>query len=381
MTGLASAAMLTEIGHELLERVEELNRARTSAADLPLEYGPHLEAMEPSQLVAYRLLITRYLIEQRRLEPPDLALAEQLAELRAGAGIPFESFLEATVGSMAMLWDQILASARRRRAGDAALDVAAQILDDLHLLVARAVAAYRRIDAARIDEERERRVRFVHDLVFGLGVGNTAQFGIPSDWLCRPLRAGMSDGADLHALERRIHQQASVSSQPAITAFIAGDLVALVTGRPNLDDIDVAVGIGPPARLDLLASSFASASRALATARAFELSGVFALEDLAVRSAILADHDVGDAVVTRCLAPLEPLGDFGATIAATVDAYLTKSLNLEATARNLAVHVNTVRHRLQRYCAATGLDLENFADLVAIWWALQRHVLAEYART
>jgi DNA-binding PucR family transcriptional regulator len=41
----------------------------------------------------------------------------------------------------------------------------------------------------------------------------------------------------------------------------------------------------------------------------------------------------------------------------------------------LHVHPNTLRHRLRRYEQATGASLRRQADLVELWWALERRRL------
>jgi DNA-binding PucR family transcriptional regulator len=47
-----------------------------------------------------------------------------------------------------------------------------------------------------------------------------------------------------------------------------------------------------------------------------------------------------------------------------------------ATARELGVHVNTVRHRLNRFEEATGRSLHETEAIVEVWWALQRQQLS-----
>jgi DNA-binding PucR family transcriptional regulator len=39
------------------------------------------------------------------------------------------------------------------------------------------------------------------------------------------------------------------------------------------------------------------------------------------------------------------------------------------------VHPNTLRHRLRRFDESTGADLRRPADLVELWWALERRRL------
>ena len=50
-------------------------------------------------------------------------------------------------------------------------------------------------------------------------------------------------------------------------------------------------------------------------------------------------------------------------------------MRIDETARALHVHPNTLRHRLRRYEEATGASLRRPADLIELWWALERRQL------
>jgi DNA-binding PucR family transcriptional regulator len=65
----------------------------------------------------------------------------------------------------------------------------------------------------------------------------------------------------------------------------------------------------------------------------------------------------------------------GDVVLQTTQRYLTNDCSVEVTARDLDVHVNTVRHRLGRFEEATGRSLHETEALVEVWWALQRRQL------
>jgi DNA-binding PucR family transcriptional regulator len=46
--------------------------------------------------------------------------------------------------------------------------------------------------------------------------------------------------------------------------------------------------------------------------------------------------------------------------------------NVDAAARELFVHPNTLRHRLTRFEETTGASLRDLESLAEIWWALTR---------
>jgi DNA-binding PucR family transcriptional regulator len=76
-------------------------------------------------------------------------------------------------------------------------------------------------------------------------------------------------------------------------------------------------------------------------------------------------------MVRRYLTPLEGTTG-GDTVLTTVERFLINDANAETTARDLGVHVNTIRHRLGRFEEATGRSLREIETLTEVWWALQR---------
>ncbi len=60
----------------------------------------------------------------------------------------------------------------------------------------------------------------------------------------------------------------------------------------------------------------------------------------------------------------------------TVERYLANDRNVELTAKDLDVHPNTVRQRLDRFGEATGRSLRETETVVEVWWALQRRRLS-----
>ncbi|MBK1656608.1 hypothetical protein CKO29_18360 [Allochromatium vinosum] len=56
----------------------------------------------------------------------------------------------------------------------------------------------------------------------------------------------------------------------------------------------------------------------------------------------------------------------------TVAAFLRHDRRVDDTAAALFLHRNTVRNRVSRFGALTGLDLDRTDDLVLTWWILHR---------
>jgi len=53
-------------------------------------------------------------------------------------------------------------------------------------------------------------------------------------------------------------------------------------------------------------------------------------------------------------------------------SYMRSGQNVDAAARELFVHPNTLRHRLTRFEETTGASLRDLESLAEIWWALTR---------
>jgi DNA-binding PucR family transcriptional regulator len=96
------------------------------------------------------------------------------------------------------------------------------------------------------------------------------------------------------------------------------------------------------------------------------------IEELSLLPAVVAEHELGEALVERRLAPVDELGRFGDELLETVETYLDAKQGVEEAARRQAVHPNTVRHRLRRYEQLTGTDLRRPEHLAEVWWALQK---------
>lgn len=142
-------------------------------------------------------------------------------------------------------------------------------------------------------------------------------------------------------------------------------LVAIVSGQLSLTDkllkdilvafADEPVVIGPTA--PMLSAAYHSASEAISGMNA--VAGwrgaprpVLARELLPER-ALMGD---ASAIVALHTDVMRPLADAGPTLVETLDAFLDSGGAIEACARKLFVHPNTVRYRLKRITDFTGRD-------------------------
>lgn len=86
------------------------------------------------------------------------------------------------------------------------------------------------------------------------------------------------------------------------------------------------------------------------------------------------DKDAVDALVRRVYRPLLAAGP---SLTETLSRYLSEGHSLEATARGLYVHANTVRYRLRRITDATGWDPFSPRDAQVLQTALIAGRLAD----
>jgi hypothetical protein len=323
---------------------------------------------------AIRGNVQRALTALRDLRPPTDAELEQAAEIgreRAEQGLTVDAVLHAYRISISSVWSRFGEVARERGADVASVLAFSETLwlwaDAVMDIVA---AAHREVELEQAREEQQRRDAFVLALLTGtLSAAelrrDSATHGLDADRDHVPFRARASG----HRVA------AALAGDGGLVITLDRDLAGIAP-RPPAPVPGVACGVGRPARLADVASSFAAASRALQTAVAFGQEGTFSLADLSIRPAILADEPLGDAFAARYLEPLDALGRMGAELDTTLRAWFDQEMRIEETARVLHVHPNTLRHRLRRFEEVTGATLRDPRHLVELWWALERRRLA-----
>ncbi|WP_298805921.1 CdaR family transcriptional regulator [uncultured Pseudokineococcus sp.] len=224
-------------------------------------------------------------------------------------------------------------------------------------------------------------------------VVGSAPAGSPEDVIARLRRAARASADDaLVGLQgERLVVLLGLSSRPrrgpdrgapedgsaAARSTAAGrvDLRAATTALARL------FGPGPvvvgPAVPDLAAAgaSTRAALSGLASARAWPSAPRPVLADELWPERVLS----GDVRARRALldAVYRPLVAAGGALAQTVTTYLEQGRSLEATARLLFVHPNTVRYRLRKAADATGWDATSPRDALVLQVALVVGALAD----
>jgi sugar diacid utilization regulator len=127
-------------------------------------------------------------------------------------------------------------------------------------------------------------------------------------------------------------------------------------------DWRVTVGVGGlTASASAIARSYAQARRALDTAQRFSQGDVVVFEELGVYRLLFQVNDPSELrdFTYQVLGPLIEYDQrHNADFVRTLASFLEHNGNLQATARRLNLHVNSVAYRMQRIHAIAGLDLE-----------------------
>jgi putative transposase len=197
-----------------------------------------------------------------------------------------------------------------------------------------------------------------------------AALGVVADqplWVLRLREPAEAHAGTMHELER-----CAVGGMAApLIAKIGADVLAVASRSPDERLLAGAVVVLGPRPLTGLRVALAESARLLDVATRFGLSGVIDRERVGVLLAI-ADHaEVTDTLLTKYVVRVEQEGGGTGTILLdTVESFLEHNRGMKRTSKALHIHVNTLRHRLQRYEEVVGESLCDTRVVVEVWWAL-----------
>jgi hypothetical protein len=317
---------------------------------------------------------------QRPVAAQDAEVFDEPGAVRARQGV--------ALGDMLAAWRVGLDSLYLLACEDAPAgpDRDALLLEFLELTMAwvdfamlAAAEGHRRVELSRARSQQHTQASLIRRLKAGTAAAaetrmTVAGLGLDPEALFYALHARPDPGSDLETTERYLGVDLPAARSGGIMTLVDGDVCGFVSSVPA-GPAPAAIGVSEPVRLAEMQPAFRQADRALGTALALGAKGVFGLMDLGVQAAVVADPDLGDALVRRYVAPMQatPNGD---TVLDTVERFLANDRSFDATASALDVHMNTVRHRVSRFEDATGRSLRDTETLFEVWWALQRRRLA-----
>lgn len=203
--------------------------------------------------------------------------------------------------------------------------------------------------------------------------GQSVLFGLDPNAHYLAVRGRSTEPGGVEPLRRQLEQCGGTPSRKALIGVIGGDIAGVVARKPHAAAIDssLVLGVGPEVVLADMADSYRMAGRVLEAACRLGRSGVLSLPDMSWRLSAVADPEVSQYLIDRYLTPLRRHGEFGELLLGTVRAFLANGLSTAATAAELVVHPNTLRHRLHKFGELTGASLVSTETVVELTWALE----------
>jgi hypothetical protein len=169
-----------------------------------------------------------------------------------------------------------------------------------------------------------------------------------------------------------LHRQAIGWPTAPLVATHDVEVCGLVRATPRpVDDPTAILAVSAPVGLADLPAGFRQSGSILATARRFGLIGVVDARRMGLRPAILAVPRLSEGLYERYVRAVYASTPMAADLLHTVEVFLTCQRRFQRAAQELNMHVNSLRHRLERYREITGADLAETEVVAEVWWALQ----------
>jgi hypothetical protein len=230
---------------------------------------------------------------------------------------------------------------------------------------ARLIVAHRNAEIGRAQSLRDRRVELLRRVLEGgtAAAMAAAEAGLRADGRLWVVHSLPNDDAAAGHLEQQLR-----GGVHDLFGRLGDALVGVLDRLPR-GEVDAIVGLAGPLPAEELdvGSRWARWAHEAGVVRGRR--GLVALEQVGVEAALLSRPALGTMLAQAGLASLAQEGEFAEVIATTVIAYAEHDRRVDATAATLFVHPNTVRHRLRRFRALTGLELDSTFGAVAAWWA------------
>ncbi|GAA1319799.1 helix-turn-helix domain-containing protein [Leucobacter albus] len=128
--------------------------------------------------------------------------------------------------------------------------------------------------------------------------------------------------------------------------------------------------VGPAVHWRQLPDSLAAAHQVRAAAELVDLAGRSDVARASWRIGIPAAPALASHLHEKYIAPVREHGEFGELVLHTIAVYLEHDMRVNDAARQIPVHPNTLRYRLQKFEEIAGASLGSFTTLVEVGWAL-----------
>ncbi|RTL62109.1 MAG: PucR family transcriptional regulator [Pseudonocardiaceae bacterium] len=335
----------------------------------------------------YRNLARVIAMLERHTELPASIVEDELAsgQRRALQGVPADDVVAAYRAVLTVLRDAFIDEAELAGADDTTVLAATRRLWDLTDHFTSVLVSARQkveIDAARRDERH--RMAYLQRLLSGTIdpvelINGGAVYGVLPDqhyWVLR----GRALDSDVQRLARHLEALTPRSGRSGIT-LVDDEVAGIAPTRPT-PLVGAVVAVAGPVPLTKVAQAFVEATQVLRVAVRYGAYGVVDTSTLSVRVAVAQHPDLGEQLHKRLVEPFDD-GDPSTAedVLETVGTYLKLKRSVRATATHLSIHENTVRYRLDRYEARTGVDLSDTDSLVEVWWAFEHRAIRPRRQT
>ena len=371
------SALLHAVRDEIAEATENtvaFTRLMRSYDDVPTD------AIETLVSRQYEIVLDG--LDQRRRPDAhtDSGFFDASGETRGRQGVQIRDMLAVWRAGLENL------HALARRVAAPGPDRDALLLEFLELALAwadfamlHAAEGQRRGELSQAREHQHAQTNFVRRVLAGTATPGEirtaiAPLGLEAHGVYHAIRARPQPTLDMETIERYLGADGLVRRGNGLLALMDGDACGFIAQLPHTA-APTAIGISEPVALTSMKTAFRQASRALETALTLGAAGIFGFDDLSLHPAIATDTDIGDVMTARYITPVLTLTG-GDAVLATTERYLGNDRNVDVTAKDLEVHPNTVRHRLDRFEEATGRSLRETETVVEVWWALNRRRLS-----
>lgn len=330
---------------------------------------PAIAALSVDDVVEHTAALVRAGLEAIAARRPpteaELRYVEELAATRAGQGVSITAMLAGVYAGQRVVWRHAIAGFIARELPVTVVgEVLIAHLGWTHSVHERAIEAHRQaeLDAAR--RERDVRSELLRTLLAGPVETRHAR---------ELRRLGLTRLDALWVVVSAVGEHGGLSAAPpgALSARIGGELVALAEERPGVrGELTAPIALVGPVELDGVPAAAALALRTLHAAQRRGAAGLCTPADVAVDIVLGEEAGLGAELGRTWFYGLSPVDRYSRSLVQTLLVHLDTRESLEATARALYVHPNTVRYRLGRLQELTGQALPQDMDgRVRLWWA------------
>lgn len=394
----------TQVDPELIEDFErrgtQIARRMADAviAEVPVYSavaGTPLEAEIVAHCLDHVEAFTGWARENCRRSALDLEFVRERARARVPTPIPISALLRTYVIGQRITWSELAIHGDvQPRDADSLLAATTACFEYADAITTELAAAYVAAEVESVGTEERIRRNLVESLLAGgdraaavadrfvaLGLGPPAGHVV---LIAIPSHPDLEVAERLH---RTIARAVGVGPGRGLASPRHDEVVAVVPlGGSDPDAVRASVeaaiaeaseppsrvGIGlPGSRAEDVARGYADAKRALRHAGGD--APVVALGSVRLTDYVAgaADATAGRLVSPEVSALIESDEAAGGIVRETLTAFAEQGMNVSAAAKRLFVHPNTVRYRLRKVAAETGLDPMRFDDLDELLTALR----------